>query len=58
MTLLADDRVVDADCYNLPRDLGLAGSNPAYAGKLAQLAEALGFDAAYVEEIGAFGEQP
>ncbi|NKB88747.1 MAG: hypothetical protein GKS06_11050 [Acidobacteria bacterium] len=46
----------EADCYNLPRDLGLAGTNPAYAAQLARLLESLQFDAAYVREIEAFGE--
>ena len=47
---------VEAYCYNLPRELGLAGANPAYATELSQLVEALQFDSAYVEEIAAFGE--
>lgn len=54
--LLDTSEVVQADCYNLPRELGLAGTNPAYAMKLSRLVEALGFDSAYVEEIAAFGE--
>ena len=56
--LLEGDEVVEADCYNLPPELGLAGSNPAYATKLSRLVERLGFDAAYVREISAFGEPP
>ncbi len=56
--LLASDEVIEAYCYNLPCDMGLAGSNPAYAHKLAHLAEALTFDAAYVQEIAAFGDAP
>ena len=55
--LLESDRVVEASCYNLPRALGLAGSNPAYATQLSELVEALGFDTEYVREIAAFGEQ-
>lgn len=47
---------VEADCYNLPRELGMAGANPAYADKLSRLVAALGFDAAYAQEIAAFGE--
>jgi hypothetical protein len=47
---------VEAYCYNLPRELGLAGANPAYAAELSQLVEALRFDSAYFEEIAAFGE--
>jgi hypothetical protein len=47
---------VEAYCYNLPRELGLAGANPAYATELSQLVEALQFDSAYVEEVAAFGE--
>ena len=49
---------VEAYCYNLPRELGLAGANPAYATELSRLVEALQFDSAYVEEIAAFGEVP
>jgi hypothetical protein len=54
--LLETNEVVEAYCYNLPRELGLAGANPAYAAELSQLVEALKFDAAYLEEIAAFGE--
>ena len=54
--LLDTSEVVEAYCYNLPRELGLAGANPAYATELSQLVEALQFDSAYVEEIAAFGE--
>ncbi len=57
VALLASNEVVEADCYNLPRELGLAGANPAYANKLSRLVEALDFDSAYVQEIAAFGEQ-
>lgn len=53
--LLDTGESVEARCYNLPRELGLVGANPAYATALSQLVEALGFDAAYVEEIAAFG---
>jgi hypothetical protein len=48
--------VVEAYCYNLPPELGLAGTNPAYATELSRLVGALGFDPAYAEEIAAFGE--
>lgn len=54
--LLATGEVVEAFCYNLPRGLGLAGTNPKYATRLSQLVETLQFDSAYVEEIAAFGE--
>jgi len=53
--LLQTGEAVDAYCYNLPRELGLAGANPAYAAELSKLAEALQFDVAYLEEIAAFG---
>ena len=55
--LLDTGEVVEAYCYNLPRESSLAGANPAYAAALSQLVEALRFDSAYVEEIAAFGEQ-
>ncbi len=54
--LLDTGETVVADCYNLPRELGLAGTNPAYATKLSKLVEKLQFDSAYVEEIAAFGD--
>ena len=54
--LLDTGEAVEADCYNLPRELGLAGANPAYATELSRLVEALQFDSAYVEEIAAFGQ--
>ena len=54
--LLDTSEVVGAYCYNLPRDLALAGTNPAYATELSRLVEALNFDSAYVQEIAAFGE--
>ena len=57
VTLLASNRDVEVDCYNLPRELGLAGANPAYAEALSRLAETLGFDPAYAREIAAFGER-
>ncbi|NNF27154.1 MAG: gamma-glutamylcyclotransferase [Gemmatimonadetes bacterium] len=47
---------LEADCYNLPPEVGLAGTNPAYATQLSRLVEALEFDPDYVEEIAAFGE--
>lgn len=47
---------VEADCYNLPRESGLTGANPAYANELSRLVEALGFDSAYAREIATFGE--
>ena len=46
---------LEAHCYNLPRELGLGGANPAYAAKLSRLATSLRFDSAYVDEIAAFG---
>lgn len=54
--LLETGEAVEAYCYNLPPELALAGANSAYAAALSTLAEALQFDAAYVEEIAAFGE--
>jgi hypothetical protein len=54
--LLDTNEVVEAYCYNLPRELGLAGANPAYAAELSQLVEALQFDPAYAQEIAAFRE--
>ena len=54
--LLASNAVVDAYCYNLPRELGLAGANPGYANELARLVEALHFDSTYAQEIAAFRE--
>ena len=45
---------VEAYCYNLPPKLGLAGTNPVYATRLAKLVETLGFDAEYVQEIAEF----
>jgi len=56
--LLDSDEVVEAYCYNLPSELGLAGANPAYANELSRLVEALQFDSAYAREIAAFGELP
>jgi len=56
VSLLASDEVVEAYCYNLPREVGLSGTNPAYAKELSRLAEALQFDSTYVQEIAAFGE--
>jgi hypothetical protein len=56
VTLLTSNAVVEAWCYNLPRDLGQAGANPAYANELARLVATLGFDPAYAREIAAFGE--
>jgi hypothetical protein len=53
--LLDTGETVEAFCYNLPPELGLAGANPTYAAELSELAEALRFDSAYVEEIAAFG---
>lgn len=54
--LLASDEVVEAYCYNLPRELGMTGTNPAYANELSRLVEAFEFDSAYAQEIAAFGE--
>ncbi len=56
VALLASNQVVEAYCYNLPRELGLTGANPAYANELSRLVEALEFDSAYAQEIAAFGE--
>ena len=57
VALLASNQVVEAYCYNLPRELGLTGANPSYANELSRLVEALEFDSAYAQEIAAFGEQ-
>ncbi|MDH3222694.1 MAG: hypothetical protein OEO23_03190, partial [Gemmatimonadota bacterium] len=54
--LLDTGEMVEAYCYNLPRELGLAGTNPAYAAELSRLVEALQFDSAYVKEVAEFGE--
>jgi hypothetical protein len=56
VNLLGTGETVEAYCYNLLRESGLAGANPAYAIELRKLAEALRFDSAYVDEIAAFGE--
>jgi len=57
VALLANNQVVEAYCYNLPRELGLTGANPAYANELSRLVEALEFDSAYAQEIAAFEAQ-
>lgn len=57
VALLDTNQVVEAYCYNLPRELGLTGANPAYANELSRLVEALEFGSAYAREIAAFGEQ-
>ena len=54
--LLETNDVVETHCYNLPRESGLVGTNPAYASDLARLVQALQFDPAYVREIAAFGK--
>ena len=54
--LLDTNEVVEAYCYNLPSDLGLAGENPEYANTLSQLVETLHFDSSYVKEIATFGK--
>lgn len=54
--LLGTGEAVAAHCYNLPRALGLSGTNPAYAAQLSKLVAALGFDPEYVQEIAAFSE--
>lgn len=46
----------EAYCYNLRPESGLAGSNRAYAERLARLVEDLHFDPAYVEEIAGFSK--
>ncbi len=53
--LLDAGETVEAYCYNLPRGLGLVGTNPGYATELSRLVGALGFDPGYAEEIAAFG---
>ena len=54
--ILDTGEVSEADCYNLPAELALAGANPAYAAKLGELVAALGFDPEYVKEVAAFGQ--
>ena len=54
--LLDTREAVDAYCYNLPRESGLAGANPVYATALSHLAETLQLDPVYVREIAAFRE--
>jgi len=54
--LLDTGESIEAYCYNLPRESGLAGTNPAYAARLSRLVEAQHFDPAYVKEIAAFGD--
>jgi hypothetical protein len=54
--LLDSHKAIDVFCYNLPPELGLAGTNAAYATELARLAESLDFDSAYIEDIAAFAE--
>jgi len=56
VTLLASHQVVEAYCYNLPPESGLTGTNPTYANELSRLVEALELDAAYAQEIAAFGD--
>ncbi len=57
VALLANNQVIEAYCYTLPRELALTGANPAYANELSRLAGVLGFDSAYAREIAAFGER-
>lgn len=54
--LLDSNELVEAFCYNLPLESGLAGANPAYANELSRLVETLRLDPAYVREIAAFGK--
>ncbi len=55
VALLSNNQHIEAYCYNLPRELGLTGANPAYANELSRLVEALELDSAYAQEIAAFG---
>jgi hypothetical protein len=57
VALLATNQMVEAYCYNLPRDAALTGANPAYADQLSRLVEALNLGSAYAQEIAAFGTQ-
>ncbi|MDX1479002.1 MAG: gamma-glutamylcyclotransferase family protein [Saprospiraceae bacterium] len=52
--LMDTGEVIGADCYNLPDDADLTGTNPAYALQLLELAETLQFDTAYVQEIATY----
>ena len=54
--LLETGEAVEALCYNLPRESGLAGTNPRYATQLSRLVEALELDPDYAREIAAFAE--
>lgn len=54
--LLESGEWIEADCYNLPPELAMAGTNPTYASQLARLARSLDLDPAYVEEIAAFSD--
>lgn len=54
--LLHTAKVCEADCYNLPSELAIAGASPAYAAKLSELVAALGFDPEYVKEVAEFGQ--
>ena len=47
---LADDRAIEATCYNLPSDQ-VAGTNRAYAESLLKLATRLGFPKPYLDQI-------
>ena len=55
--LLDSGEALEAHCYNLPRELGLAGANPKYAIELSKLVDALQFDAEYVEDIAKFADE-
>ncbi len=48
---------LEVDCYNLPSELAMSGTNPAYATELSQLVRELQFDSSYVREIAAFGRE-
>lgn len=58
VNLLATGEKLQADCYNLPSESGLAGSNPVYATKLSRLLSGWGFDSAYVAEVASFAGPP
>ena len=53
--LLDTSETVEAYCYNLPREPGLAGANPAYAIKLSQLVDALQFEREFGDAEPHFG---
>ncbi len=52
--LLGQGETITAECYNLPTESALTGTNPSYAARLSQLVERLDLDPEYVGEIRGF----